>query len=189
MGLFRGIGGRPKIHGGLAACAVVLSLAATPAGAAAQDPTFAPAGSIGLALVDLQPGVSFSGGTRMYWGRFITTGVLDLTLVGAGGDRYELRLDGLSLECRDVIAGTDVRRSWCEEPELRIGGVVDVAVAFTEDATGLRPLVGAGYRLGDAATAFGAVGVTGRFASGAPWYARILAGRRFIQLHFGFAGR
>jgi len=140
------------------------------------------------AVVDLEPGVAFAGGARMYWGRFITTGVLDLTLVGAGEDRYELRLAGLGLECRDVIAGADVSRSRCAEPEFRLGGVVDVSVAFTEDATGVRPLVGAGYRLGDAATAFGAVGVTGRFESGAPWYARLLVGRRFIQLHFGIAG-
>lgn len=165
---------------------IVVVLTLTAGSVPAQELELSPAGSVGLVILEKKPGLSLAAGGRLSAGLLRVTGVLDFSVVGWGtaDGRYEWDL----LSCRETSSDRNVSRSLCPDPEVRTGFMLDAAVVHDLDSD-VRPLIGAGYRVGTVETAFGTIGVMGSFRSGYRWYGRFLIGDRFLQLHFGISIR
>ena len=162
--------------------ALIAALVLGPGSAAAQT-QLSPTGGLGLILLDEKPGASFALGGRLSTGALAVTGVFDLALVGWGveDERYEWHL----FTCQDRWTHRDVAASRCPDPEVLPAASLDLAFVLGPEAD-VKPLIGAGYRVGGVDTFFGLVGLTGWLGGPYRWHGRLLLnGTSFFQLQFG----
>lgn len=153
---------------------------------AAQTPVWAMTGGGGLAVIGGRPGGSLALGPRLARGRLVLLAQGELGLVrGGSGDEYSwtMQSDG-GRECRDR-GGVPVDDLLCLDLVPRAAALGDASVVlWLDDTVGM--LLGAGYRLGDASTAFGSLTFMGTQArGGGPWHVRLVASKRYVQIHGG----